>query len=689
MDLQKDVRYLKGVGPARQRLLADIGIRTVYELLTYYPRDHVDRSHLKLIAQLQDQETTTIQATVVAHHPIYTRSRKKLLKIDLSDGTGTATLVCFNQFYLKDTLPQGRTIIVNGKFEKKTSPANAFEVTNFTYEVLSGDHEDLIHTGRIVPVYSVTQHLNLRFLRSLIRQALDEYRPALAEFLPPEIISGQSWLDWPRAIEYIHFPPSFTELELAKRRLAFTEFFILEMVLAVKHFKEQRLVKGNSYQLKKNLLTPFKQLLPFEFTAEQKKVIREIFEDMQSVHPLNRLLQGDVGSGKTVVSLCAMLLAVENGYQAAIMAPTEILAEQHFLYLERYLHDLGVKTALLTSGMDKKEYRQVKTDIASGQVQVAVGTQALLEKDVSFKRLGLVVIDEQHKFGVRQRLSLRGKGSQADVLVMTATPIPRSLALTLYGDLDVSTIGQLPPGRLPIKTYKLTEQEAYDFVKGQVSQGRQAFIVYPLIEESPNFTLKAARRMATDLQEKVFPEYKVGLMHGRLKVEEKERIMADFKNKKIDILVATTVIEVGIDIANATVMLIEHAERFGLATLHQLRGRVGRGSDQSYCLLVGEARTPEARSRIAAMLASTDGFKIAEQDLQIRGPGEFFGTRQSGLPEFKIADVVNDFALLSQAREMAFALVQADPYLRQQQHAPLKKFMIEAYGNSLNLIQVG
>ena len=303
--------------------------------------------------------------------------------------------------------------------------------------------------------------------------------------------------------------------------------------------------------------------------------------------------------------------------------------------------------------------------------------------------MGLVVIDEQHKFGVRQRLSLRGKGSQADVLVMTATPIPRSLALTLYGDLDVSTIGQLPPGRLPIKTYKLTEQEAYDFVKGQVSQGRQAFIVYPLIEESPNFTLKAARRMATDLQEKVFPEYKVGLMHGRLKVEEKERIMADFKNKKIDILVATTVIEVGIDIANATVMLIEHAERFGLATLHQLRGRVGRGSDQSYCLLVGEARTPEARSRIAAMLASTDGFKIAEQDLQIRGPGEFFGTRQSGLPEFKIADVVNDFALLSQAREMAFALVQADPYLRQQQHAPLKKFMIEAYGNSLNLIQVG
>jgi ATP-dependent DNA helicase RecG len=689
MDLQMNIRYLKGVGPSREKLLADIGIKSVYDLLTYFPRDYADRSYLKLIAQLQDHETTTIQATVIAHHVIYTRRRKKLLKIDLSDGTGLVTLVCFNQPYLQDTLSKGLTIIVSGKFEKNPARANAFTVTNFTYEVLSGDHEDLIHTGRIVPVYSVTQNLNMRFLRSLIRKCLAEYADQLTEFLPASIRQAEQLIDWREAVEYIHFPPDFAARDKARQRLVFNEFFILETALAMRYFRERSQNKGISYELKKNLLTPFKKLLPFELTSDQKKVLKEIFADMRSDRPMNRLLQGDVGSGKTIIALAAILLAAENGYQSVLMAPTEILAEQHYIYLEAYLPRLGVKHKLLTSGTEKKEAKETKAGIGDGTAQVIIGTHALLEGDIDFKKLGLVIIDEQHKFGVRQRALLRRKGRNPDVLVMTATPIPRSLALTLYGDLDVSTIRELPPGRLPVKTSKMKEQEAYAFIREQVRLRRQAYIVYPLIEESPHFTMKAAKKMAAEMQQEVFPEFKVGLLHGRLKMPEKEQVMADFKDGKTDILVSTTVIEVGIDVANASAMLIEHAERFGLATLHQLRGRVGRGREQSYCLLLAEEKTPESRSRMRAMLETTDGFRIAEEDLKIRGPGEFFGVRQSGLPEFKLADVLNDFAVLARARQVSFDLIKEDPYLRQADHGRLLQFITSHYTQKLPLIEVG
>ncbi|MBI5555769.1 MAG: ATP-dependent DNA helicase RecG [Elusimicrobia bacterium] len=607
IDLNNNVQYLKGVGPQRAKLLQDLGIHTVYDLLTYFPRDYADRSRLKLIAQLQPEEITTIQATVLSHQVIHTGPRRQLLKITVSDGTGTVVLVCFNQVYLKNYLPQGTTVIISGKFTLLEGPAiygrdktqsfltgftkavhkkNTFEASNFTHEILSGDHEDLIHTGRIVPLYRVTKNLKMRFLRALIRRTLDDYSAELLEFLPAAVCRQEFLPGFREAVEWMHFPPDFPAQQQARKRLAFGEFFLLETALARKHFQQQYQPKGTVYRVHKTFLAPFKKLLPFEFTADQKKVINEIFTDMKSPRAMNRLLQGDVGSGKTIVSLCAMLLAAENGYQSVLMAPTEILAEQHFIYLRQYLKPLGLVAVLLTSGMDKKNLKQNREALAAGTAQLAIGTQALLEELVVFRKLGLIVIDEQHRFGVKQRALLRQKGPNPDVLVMTATPIPRSLALTIYGDLAVSTIRELPPGRKPVRTLKINELEAYRFIKDEINNGHQAFVVYPLIEESPKFTLKAARKMSQNLQDKVFPEFRVGLLHGRLKVKEKEQIMKAFVGKEIDVLVATTVVEVGLDVANATVILIEHAERFGLATLHPLRGRVGRSSAQAYCLLI-------------------------------------------------------------------------------------------------------
>lgn len=688
MDWQSDTRYLKGVGPQKAKLLKDLGIATIYDLLTYFPRDYVDRSRLKLIAQITDQEITSIQAIVISQQEFFTRKRRRLLKIVLSDGTGKVNLVCFNQYYLRDYLTKGKTVVVNGKFSRLANRRNVFDLTNFTYEVLSGEHDDLIHTGRIVPIYSICRDLNMRFLRALIRKTLDNFEKEIREFLPRSILAKENLIDYRLALEQVHFPSDLAQLVQARRRLVFNEFFLLEIALASKYYRQRHQNKGIPYEIRKNLLAPFKELLPFTFTPEQKKVIREIFQDMQSPRPMNRLLQGDVGSGKTIVALCAMLLAVENGYQAVLMAPTEILAQQHYFYLQHFLDQLAVNQVILTGGTNKKDHK-TKEAIASGQAQIIVGTQALLEEDVNFKNLGLIIIDEQHKFGVSQRARLRTKGANVDVIVMTATPIPRSLALTLYGDLDVSTIQQLPPGRLPVKTSAPSEDDAYNFIRRQVGQGRQAYIVYPLVEESPNFTFKAAGQMAEHLQREIFPEFTVGLLHGRLKIEEKAQVMKDFVEGKIDILVATTVIEVGIDVANASVILIEHAERFGLSTLHQLRGRVGRNREQAFCLMTAIGKTPEAKKRSQAMLDTNDGFKIAEYDLQIRGPGELGGLRQHGLPDFKIADIVKDFSLLQSARKIAFDLIKDDLYLRQEENKLLRQMMTESFGKKLDLISVG
>lgn len=689
MNLYSEIQFLKGVGPQRAKILQKIGLNTIFDLLTYFPKDYVDRSRLKLIAQLQDQESASIQAAVIDQKTIITRNRKRLLKIVTSDGTGKVSLVCFNQFYLKDILTKGKTVIVAGKFERVGKRLPHYETTHFTYELLSGGPEDLIHTGRIVPLYPVTERLNMRFLRALIRRTLTTHKDSFVEYIPAKIRESEQLAVYPQAIERIHFPRDFAELRQARKRLIFDEFFLLGMAIALKTQQERSQLKGVAYTVRKHLLTPFKQLLSFEFTLEQKKAIREIFADMCSTQPMNRLLQGDVGCGKTIVALSAMLLTVENGCQAALMAPTEILAEQHYLYLQKYLQVLGLNCVLLTSGRERREYKNIKEKIGSGAAQVIVGTHALLEKDVVFKKLGLVVIDEQHRFGVRQRAVLRQKGANPDVLVMTATPIPRSLALTVYGDLDVTTIQQLPPGRLPVTTLKLKAPEAYEFVRKKISGGQQAYVIYPLIEESPHFTLKAARSMADHLQKDIFPDFRVGLLHGKLAIAEKEKVMQNFVQHALDILVSTTVIEVGIDVSNATVILIEHAERFGLSTLHQLRGRVGRGREQSHCLLVADEKTEEAQSRIRVMLETNDGFKIAEQDLQIRGPGEFFGEKQHGLPELRIGDLIRDFAVLQQARCWSFSLIKEDPALTLPQHRLLREIVQHKFGKRLHLSSIG
>jgi ATP-dependent DNA helicase RecG len=690
MDLNKPVRYLKGVGPKKATLLNKIGVNTIYDLITYYPRTYEDRAHLKLIGQIQDGEFTTIQATVIEHKIIPTHKGKRLLKIILSDGTGKASLVCFNQFYLKDYLTKGTTIIISGKFERTFG---GVEITNFTYEILTKNAEDLIHTGRIVPIYPLAEGLNARFLRALIKKVVDEAVGGLTDMLPADIRSRNDLISFGEAIKNIHFPEDSGLNHKARERLVFDEFFLLETGLAIRRKKIEILEKGISYKIKRTLLSDFRKILPFDFTPEQKKVINEIFKDMQSEKPMNRLLQGDVGSGKTVVALASLLLAVENGYQGVLMAPTEILAQQHYLSLNQMLKSLvdenKIRIGLFVGSMKKAEREKVIKAILEGKTDIIIGTHTLIQEKMQFHRLGLIVIDEQHKFGVVQRSILRKKGFNPDVLVMTATPIPRTLSLTVYGDLDVSVIEKPPPGRGNIRTLKVGEKEAYDLVKDEIAKGRQAYIVYPLIEESETLTLKAAKIMTQKLQKEVFGKWRVGLLHGKLSGKEKEAIMNAFRNQEIDILVATSVIEVGLDIPNASVMVIEEVGRFGLASLHQLRGRVGRGNYDSYCILVGKVSGEEAVIRVKTMLNTTDGFKIAEEDLALRGPGEFFGTRQHGLPELKIGNIIQDFNILVKARREAFDLVEKDVGLSSSQNRLIKDNLLLKFKGRLDLIGVG
>ena len=690
MDIDKPVRYVKGVGPKKSALLNKIGVTTVYDLLTYYPRTYEDRTRLRLIAQIQDGEFTSVQATVTGHTVISTKKRKKLLKITVNDGTGKATLICFNQLYLKDYLKRGTTIIVSGKFEKAVRQVT---ISNFSYEILSKDIEDLIHTGRIVPIYPLAEGVNGRFLRFLIKKVVDECVPDLPDMLPDEIKKRNNLIGLADALRNIHFPESFALKDEAYDRLVFDEFFLLELGLATRKQKNKSLNKGINYTIKRTLLSAFRDALPFDFTQEQKKVINEIFNDMQSSRPMNRLLQGEVGSGKTVVALAALLLAVENDYQGMLMVPTEILAQQHYLSLTQILKPLidgqKLRLCLLIGGLRKKEKDKLKNSIMKKEVNIIIGTHALIQEGVVFNDLALIVIDEQHKFGVIQRAKVRKKGFNPDVLVMTATPIPRTLSLTVYGDLDVSVIDKLPPGRGSIETLKVTEQEAYELVKREVEKGRQVYIVYPLIEESEKLTLKAAKIMTEKLQKKVFRQFSLGLLHGRMSGGEKEKIMSSFRKKEIDILVTTSVIEVGMDIPNASVMVIEESGRFGLASLHQLRGRVGRGHYNSYCILTGKTSTPQARKRVETMLATNDGFKIAEEDLALRGPGEFFGTKQHGLPELKIGNIIQDFDILTNARREAFDIVEQDLALNSDKHKLIKHNLLAKFKGRLDLIKVG
>ena len=587
---------------------------------------------------------------------------------------------------MKESLPPGTSIVLHGKFERTFGD---LQITNFTYEKLTGKEDDLIHTKRIVPIYQVTSKLNLRLLRTLIKRTLDSYLPCLKETLPETILRKYDLMPYHEAVYDMHFPSNWEKEEAARRRLIFEEFFFWELALALRRRRVKMIEKNRKYQLKKNLLTAFKQKLPFDFTSAQKRVIREIFNDLMSPRPMNRLLQGDVGSGKTVVALAAILLVLENGYQAAVMAPTEILAEQHYLTLRQMLEGLGVKVELATGRMGQKRKRELYQKIARGESQIIIGTHALIERGVKFSNLALAVIDEQHKFGVMQRGRLRKKGENLDILVMTATPIPRTLALTAYGDLDVSVIDELPPGRRKVLTQGLSEQEAYRIVIDGVKKGQQAYIVYPIINESDKLELRAAVKMAEKLMATVFRDFRVGLLHGQMKSEEKESVMIKFLNREFDILIATTIIEVGIDVANACLMVIEHSERFGLATLHQLRGRVGRGTEQSVCILLGRPKTEEAKKRLQIMMETNDGFRIAEEDLRLRGAGEFFGTQQHGLPEFKMGNIVSDYRELEQARRAAFHLVNSDPLLTFPENGVIKQKFKEKFAKRFGLAGVG
>ncbi len=685
-DLNMSVQFLKGVGPERARILKKIGIETVGDLITYFPFRHEDRSHLKLFAQITHGEEATVLAVVAEHQIIPTRGRRPLLKILLEDGSGKATMVCFNQLYLKDSLPPGTSIVLHGKFERTFRD---LQITNFIYEKLAGEEDDLIHTKRIVPIYQVTSKLNLRFLRTLIKRALDSYLSYLRETLSETILREYNLMLYQQAVYNIHFPSTREKGEDARRRLIFEEFFFWELAMALRRRQVKIIDKNRKYQLRKNLLTAFKEKLPFDFTSAQKRVIREIFNDLMSPKPMNRLLQGDVGSGKTVVALAAILLVVENGYQAAVMAPTEILAEQHYLTLRQMLEGLQVKVELATGKMGQKKKREVYQRIVRGESQIIIGTHALIEQGVKFSNLALAVIDEQHKFGVMQRARLRKKGENLDILVMTATPIPRTLTLTVYGDLDVSIIDQLPPGRKKILTQRLSEEEAYQMVIDGVRKGQQAYIVYPIINESDKLELRAAVKMAERLMATVFKDLRVGLLHGQMKSDEKEQVMMKFLNREFDILITTTIIEVGIDVANACLMVIEHSERFGLATLHQLRGRVGRGTEQSLCILLGQTKTEEAKKRAQIMLETNDGFRIAEEDLRLRGGGEFFGTQQHGLPEFKIGNIVFDHRELELARQAAFQLISRDPILTLPENGVIKQKFREKFKEKFGLASVG
>jgi len=698
MDLHTAVMYLKGVGPHRAAALETKGITTVEDLLYYPPFRYEDRGNLKPIGELAPGEMATVVAEIAsARVQRVTRSGLRIFEVRARDSS-RHTLLCkwFRGDYLAGILTGGQRAAFYGKIEYDNYSGD-LSMVHPEFEILSGadDPEAALHLGRIVPIYEAAGKISARQIRTLVDRALAQVDLS-RDPLPERVRAALALPPRDQAVPEAHFPPPGSDLRAlnawrtpAQVRLVFEEFFYLECGLALKR-RNARAVEGIAFELKDSARQKIRAMLPFKPTGAQKRVLKEIAGDMSRPHPMHRLLQGDVGSGKTIVALEAAVIALENGYQAAIMAPTEILATQHYLYSRRILDQAGYVVGLLTGSLSAREKDKLRQLIVEGIIHVAVGTHALIEGQVEFHNLGLVIIDEQHRFGVMQRLKLLQKGKTPDVLVMTATPIPRTLALTLYGDLDVSVIDELPPGRRPIETRHFTEDQielVWSFARLQVEAGRQAYVVYPVIEESETRAIKAAEKMHAQLQQVVFRSFTVGLLHGRLAASEKDAIMQDFKAGRIQILVATTVIEVGVDVPNATVMVIEQAESFGLAQLHQLRGRVGRGADQSYCLLVTGRGTEAARERIRTLRDTTDGFRIAEMDLRLRGPGEFFGTRQSGLPAFRVANLLRDREVLEMARAEAVRFVENPPSVEELR--ALVGYIRDSWQRRYGLVLVG
>lgn len=688
--LKTPVRYFKGVGPKKSELLAKLDINTAEDLLYYLPARYEDRSNLTAIRDLTPGEYRTVEGEVVTCSNRIAKSGRRFFQIAVADKTGFIHATWFNQPYLKDYFRKGQHVILYGRIEVH----DKLQILQPEYEILEPDDTGSLHIGRIVPIYPSTDGLAQRYMRVLTDAALAKCCKYLTEKLPTYLIAREKLVDIKFAIHNIHFPAKFENLEKAYRRIVFEEFFMLQLALAVKKSHSKNIAPGLAHKVSGELVAAFKDNLPFELTGAQKDAMAEISRDLSSGRAMNRLLEGDVGSGKTIVAAYALVLTVQSGFQGVIMAPTEVLARQHFIALSEFLMPLGINVSLLIGGMDPATKKTVAEEIESGRVNIVVGTHSIIQETVRFKDLGLAVIDEQHKFGVTQRAALKAKGRNPHILVMTATPIPRTLALTVYGDLDISVIKQMPKGRKPIETYWVEEAkraEAYKFVKEELEKGRQAYVVCPLINGRIGSDARGqgAAEIFKKLKTEIFPEYTVALLHGRMSLQEKDKTMKDFKKGKIAVLVSTVVIEVGIDVPNASVMLVENAERFGLAQLHQLRGRVGRGEHESYCILLADPKTEEAAKRISAVENTLDGFLIAEEDLSIRGPGEFFGTKQHGLPEIKFGNILKDFDIMEHARREAFELIEKDPALAEEHHQPLRSALKEKFKGVPGLLSIG
>jgi ATP-dependent DNA helicase RecG len=673
------IQYVKGVGPARAELFMKLGVHTVMDLLRYYPRHYIDRTTLSSISSLSPGQNSTVMGTVQGSQVRPTRDGRKDFILVLSDNTGHVECIWFNQPFLQRVFKTGQTVVVSGE----VGYYRGKQLKNPVYEVLSQEDQELIHTGRIVPSYRLTAELSHKVLRRSVKRTLDGCLPLVRESLPRHVIKRRKLMGLKEALSQIHFPDDWTLQQKARERLAFEELFYFQLLLARRKKRAQDPSHALAFSTDGSLFSRFMESLPFQLTAAQKRALEDIKSDLSSRRVMNRLLEGDVGCGKTVIAVAASLIVADNGCQVAFMAPTEILAEQHFETASELLKGLGVNVACLLGKTRPKKRERILSETAEGKIDLIVGTHALIQEHVQFAGLGLIIVDEQHRFGVLQRAALIGKGIFPHVLVMTATPIPRTLAMTIFGDLDVSVVDEMPPGRRKVVTKAVDEAErekVYEFIAEKVREGRQAYVVYPLVEESEKIEqLMAATEMAQELSSHTLLRgVRVGLLHGKMRADEKERTMRDFKSGEIDLLVSTTVIEVGIDVSNASIMIVEHPDRYGLSQLHQLRGRVGRGSHESHCILVKDMEIGEDASRRLGILVNCDdGFKIAEADLAIRGPGEFLGTRQHGLPDFKIAELLRDGPLLTQARREAFLLLENDPELLHAENSPARRALNE------------